>query len=287
MPFFSVVIPTYNRAKLIGIAIDSVLKQTFSDFELIIVDDGSTDETKAVIQAISDSRIRYFYQPNGERGKARNTGTKSATGDYVFFLDSDDFIYPEHLKHAYEEIKKLDDPEFFHVRYSEQYPDGRFVVKELSKEHLQKDVLRQNKFACQFFLKRSIALDFPFSENRDLKIGEDWEVVLKIAVRYPLHFSNKPLGVIVHHNARSMELASADTILKSRKILIENLGKDPEIGKAIQYHVHRELTSLAALSAAINGEKARSFKLWHRSKINVFKRRSLAIFKKLIFGGKA
>lgn len=287
MPFFSVIIPTYNRATLINGAIDSVLAQKFTDFELIIVDDGSTDNTREVINTYTDERIQYIYQENGERGKARNTGVKNAKGKYVFFLDSDDLIYPDHLQHAHEKIKALDYPVFFHIRYGELYPDGRFEVKTLSQTHLQKDILRQNKFACQFFLMRETALQFPFSENRDLKIGEDWEVVLKIAVRHKLHFSNEPLGAIVHHGNRSMEIASSETILKSLGILIENLKKDPEIGTPILGHVIREFRSLASLSAAISGNKKQSLALWLDAGAPLFKRRTLAIFKKLIFGGKA
>lgn len=287
MPFFSVIIPTYNRATLINGAIDSVLAQKFTNFELIIVDDGSTDNTKEVVDTYTDERINYVYQENGERGKARNVGVRNAKGKYVFFLDSDDLIYPNHLQHAYEKITALNCPVFFHVRYGELYPDGRFKVKPLSQTHLQKNILRQNKFACQFFLIRETALQFPFSEDKDLKIGEDWEVVLKIAVRHKLYFSNEPLGAIVHHGNRSMEIASAETLLKSFSILHENLKKDPEISTSILGNVRKEFMFLASLSAAIDSNKKQSLQLWMDAGAPLFKRRTLAIFKKLIFGGKA
>ena len=93
MPKVSVIIPTYNRAPLISEAIDSVLAQTFTDFEIIVVDDESTDDTEAVVKAYGD-RVTYVWTPNGGTGHARNVGMQHATGEYLTFLDSDDVLYP-------------------------------------------------------------------------------------------------------------------------------------------------------------------------------------------------
>ena len=86
----SVVIPTYNRARVILRAINSVIRQTYTNFELIVVDDGSTDDTKKIVLSIQDERIRYEYQKNQGAQVARNTGLNMAQGKYVAFLDSDD-----------------------------------------------------------------------------------------------------------------------------------------------------------------------------------------------------
>ena len=97
MPKVSVIIPTYNRAGLISQAIDSVLQQTFSDFEIIVVDDGSTDETETVVRRYGD-RVRYVWTHNGGTGHARNVGMQHARGMYLTFLDSDDVLYPYALE---------------------------------------------------------------------------------------------------------------------------------------------------------------------------------------------
>lgn len=97
MPRVSVVIPTYNRAYLLRKAIESVLHQTFTDFELIVVDDGSTDNTKEVIGSIADPRIKYLTQPNKGVAAASNTGIRAAAGEFVAFLHSDDLFLPEKL----------------------------------------------------------------------------------------------------------------------------------------------------------------------------------------------
>jgi glycosyltransferase involved in cell wall biosynthesis len=93
MRLFSVVIPSYNRAQLLRQAVASVLAQSYQDFELIVVDDGSTDETREVLASF-DSRIRVFHQKNQGPGAARNLGSKHASGEYLAFLDSDDLWFP-------------------------------------------------------------------------------------------------------------------------------------------------------------------------------------------------
>jgi GT2 family glycosyltransferase len=93
MPLFSVIIPTYNRAALLREALASVFAQTFTDYEIIVVDDGSTDETRGELQALS-SRVRAYHQKNAGPGLARNLGAKHAAGEYLAFLDSDDLWYP-------------------------------------------------------------------------------------------------------------------------------------------------------------------------------------------------
>jgi glycosyltransferase involved in cell wall biosynthesis len=97
-PKVSVIMPTYNRAHMIGRAIESVLKQTFKDWELIIVNDGSTDNTKEVVERFKDKRIVYLERENGGPAAARNLGLRHARGEYVAYCDSDDTLFPYHLE---------------------------------------------------------------------------------------------------------------------------------------------------------------------------------------------
>ena len=94
----SVIIPTFNRAKLIKDAINSVIGQTYQNFELLIIDDGSTDNTSEVVNSIGDTRIKYIYQENTGVSRARNNGIENASGEYIAFLDSDDLWHPEKLE---------------------------------------------------------------------------------------------------------------------------------------------------------------------------------------------
>ena len=107
-PFFSVILPTYNRAHIITETISSVINQTYSNWELIIVDDGSTDKTKDYIAKLQkeDERIKYIFQNNSERSAARNNGIKNSSGEWVCFLDSDDSFKAQHLSNFYKKIKE-------------------------------------------------------------------------------------------------------------------------------------------------------------------------------------
>lgn len=104
MPFFSVIIPSFNRVEILPKTIATVLHQTFYDFELIVVDDGSTDGTSDWISECTDSRIQYVYQTNSGVSIARNTGVMISKGAYLVFLDSDDFVTKDWLKDFHLEI---------------------------------------------------------------------------------------------------------------------------------------------------------------------------------------
>ena len=114
---FSVIVPTYNRGDRIKQTIESVLTQSYSDFEVIIVDDGSTDNTESIIKSLTDNRIKYYKIENSERGAARNIGFQISSGDYVNFFDSDDLALNKHLKVAANFIKRYHKPPLFHLNF--------------------------------------------------------------------------------------------------------------------------------------------------------------------------
>ena len=113
--FFSVIIPTYNRRHLFDIALKSVLNQTYKDFEVIVVDDGSTDQTNEVINNFNDARIKYLYQENHGVSHARNRGLEISRGKFIAFLDSDDRWVPQKLGRAKEFIDRYPDIYIFHT----------------------------------------------------------------------------------------------------------------------------------------------------------------------------
>src|SRR5690606_35592492 len=93
------IIPLYNKERHIKSTIESVLAQTFQDFEIIIVNDGSTDNSEALVNSISDPRIKYFKQENKGVSTARNFGIEKSSAKLIAFLDADDYWYPNHLNH--------------------------------------------------------------------------------------------------------------------------------------------------------------------------------------------
>jgi glycosyltransferase involved in cell wall biosynthesis len=158
-PFFSIVLPTFNRAHLVGRAIESIRAQTFADWELIIIDDGSWDNTFEIIQpfVLNDDRLRYHYAQNRGLAMARNTGIQMSIGEYITFLDSDDEYAPEHLALRAEYLKERPEVELLHggvevigpemvadkhdpsrqIPISECVVGGTFVIRRDLAERLQ------------------------------------------------------------------------------------------------------------------------------------------------------
>ena len=114
-PFFSVIIPAYNREIFLKKSVDSVLAQTFMDFELIIIDDGSTDNTPEVISSYKDKRLIHIQQQNSGVSNARNKGLTNAKGSFIAFLDSDDWWTENKLERTREFIEQFPDIMIFHT----------------------------------------------------------------------------------------------------------------------------------------------------------------------------
>src|SRR5262249_33550585 len=111
MPLFSVIVPTFNRAALLVNTLESVFSQRFRDFEIIVVDDGSTDETMDYLHSLG-KQVRVFRQSNWGAGAARNLGARRAQGEYLAFLDSDDLWFPWTLEVYRDVIRERRDPSF-------------------------------------------------------------------------------------------------------------------------------------------------------------------------------
>ena len=228
-PIFSIVIPSYNRAHLIGKTIESVLRQEFTDFEILIVDDGSKDNTEEVASTFTDKRIRYLKKQNAERGAARNYGSNHANGSYINFFDSDDLMYPNHLKEAYNLITSIGSPEFVHLAYDYQLEDGS-VLKQVNNfdERVQQTILLYNGLSCNgVFLRKDISQKFPFEENRVLASSEDWELWIRLISRYKLYYSNEITSSVVNHDQRSLFTIPAAKVIARDLFLINKLKADP------------------------------------------------------------
>jgi glycosyltransferase involved in cell wall biosynthesis len=182
MPFFSIVVPTFNRSSSLSIAIKSVQQQTFSDWELIIVDDGSTDNTAKIVseQFLSDSRIKYIYQHNAERSAARNKGISKAIGDYVCFLDSDDAYSPNHLHNLYSEIVKNDFRKDIYVVKSKILDVNRkekAIANIISGKNDYETILINTITPGQFCIPKKYLQREKFDEK--IRISEDTEILFR------------------------------------------------------------------------------------------------------------
>ncbi len=147
----SVIIPTYNRLPILMDAVNSVLSQTFTDLELLVVDDGSTDGTRQAVEAIEDPRVQYFYKENGGVASARNLGLVHASGKYLFNLDSDDYWLPEFLGIMVPVMEAQPQYSAFYGRRIVLSPDGTL------KEDVLSNPPRSGRITRELFLHKSLA----------------------------------------------------------------------------------------------------------------------------------
>jgi glycosyltransferase involved in cell wall biosynthesis len=228
---FSIVIPTYNRASFIEKTINSVLNQVYPNFEIIVVDDGSTDHTEEIVRSIKDPRISYYKKKNEERAKARNFGANLAKGDYINFLDSDDTLYPNHLSEAINLIRSVNAPEIFHLNYDIKNPVTNITepVKITTGDINLKLVERGNLLSCNgVFLRKDIALRFPFNEDIELSASEDYELWLRLAARYKIHYSNTITSSLINHDLRSVLNFKKEKLIKRLNLFVHYIYSDEE-----------------------------------------------------------
>ncbi len=232
-PLFSIIIPTYNRANFIRRAISSVLNQTFQNFEIIVVDDGSTDNTREIVSLIDNIKILYFHKVNEERSIARNYGITKSTGEYISFLDSDDVLYMNHLEIANNNIQRLKNPEILHLDYEFRDESGKVISRGAKLPDLLNDHLLGNSQigVLGVFIRRDIAMLHPFLAYRRAIVGEDLYLWLVLASRYPFHHVSKVTSVIELHEGRSLNIRDGLKFLKSTLLIIKNLSKDDEFIK--------------------------------------------------------
>lgn len=215
-PFFSVVIPTYNRANFILQTLNTVFNQSFRDYEVIVVDDCSTDNTKEILQPLVAQHKIIFIQhdQNYERGKTRNTGSLHAKGQYLTFLDSDDLMYPDNLKDAYEYATQHPEKKIFHNLYELVSPDGKRLYKYDFKplKNPRKQLSEGNFLSCHgVFLHRDVYTKIFWDENRVLSGSEDHEYWLRVLAHFPdLGRIEKINTGVVEHAQRSVNTAQVE-----------------------------------------------------------------------------
>jgi glycosyltransferase involved in cell wall biosynthesis len=219
-PFFSIIIPTYNRAHLITKAIKSVLEQSFQDFELIIVDDASTDNTEEIVAQIKDSRIRYFKQKeNQERSAARNYGVSVARAKFVNFFDSDDVLYPNHLQEAFTNLNE--NIPVYYQRAEVILDNKKIAKKDIIQHPVIHQFLKQGNILSTngVFLKREIAKENPFRE--DMNLSEDYELWLRLALQYDFHYSPKITSAILEHHQRGINNIRLQLIIRNKQKFLD------------------------------------------------------------------
>lgn len=192
----SVILPTYNRAKEIPKSIESILNQTYKDFELIIIDDGSTDNTQEVVATYQDHRIHYIKNMTSEHGvsTARNIGIRESKGEYITFNDSDDIFYSDKLERqlAFIERKKADVTFCAVCRNQQIIPDRKFEQKECTLEK----ILEASFTTTQALFGRAECFKECMFDER-ISRNVDWELVIRLIRDYTVVFQKEVLAELI------------------------------------------------------------------------------------------
>jgi len=209
-PFFSIIIPTYNREDKLDIPIKSILNQQFKNWELIIIDDGSIDETQTLIKTYSSQRIHYFYQQHQGRSAARNLGITKAKGTYICFQDSDDEYLPNHLQTLYDAILKNDTYKVFRTGmliYENGKPSKKsniigikgwnaYPFENFQTAAFHNSLLNENSFPKDYFVNEDLYFFLKIGKIEPIYVINIWTAIY--------HYNPRNSGGIGPHYEKNM-----------------------------------------------------------------------------------
>ena len=216
-PSVSVIVPTYNRAHMLKEAIDSVLAQTYQAFELIVVDDGSTDDTRRLLSSYGSHRINIVYQKNAGVSAARNRGIRSASGELIALLDSDDYWLPEKLAKQVDFFKSA--PQAVICQTEEIWiRNGIRVNPKQRHRKISGMIFKESLLLClispsSVMIRKSL-LDEVGLFDENLKACEDYDLWLRITWKYPAHLI--PVPLVVKRGGHSDQLSRMPELDKYR-----------------------------------------------------------------------
>ena len=248
MPKVSAIIPTYNRSSLIKDTICSVLAQTETDLEVLVVDDGSTDDTRSVIKGLNDERVIYFYKTNGGPASARNFGLSKANGEYIAFLDSDDFWPANYLEVMVSHLETQKQYGLAYCSFGFSSADGirmelRNKPKNCKTGWVTADLFHQSFVSLvASVVRRELIEDFGFDEL--LHDAEDSDFFLRLSLR--AQFLYVP-GIYVYIKSSPDSFSGKAVLNCSRVLSLERFyykggGKEvlsPQVAKVKLSHAYR------------------------------------------------
>ncbi|HEX8887760.1 MAG TPA: glycosyltransferase [Pyrinomonadaceae bacterium] len=257
-PFFSIIIPTYNRAPFIEATIESVLEQTYPHYEIIVVDNCSTDNTVELLQPyISAGQIQFIkHEENYERARSRNTGLGAARGDFVTFLDSDDFMYRTNLEDAAQYALAHPECKCFHNLFELVDAERRVIYryKFPSLKNQTRAIARGNFMSCiGDFIHREIYTKYRFDTRREVTGSEDWDFWLRVLADYKVGRIEKINSGIRHHEGRSVNNQDLVSLQQGLERIAAKISEDEHLAEVYRRHLkHIEATSLVYVAILAN-----------------------------------
>ncbi len=267
-PLVSIIIPSYNAEKYVREAVDSALAQTHKGTEVVVVDDGSTDNTREVLRPYTEAgRIKYVHQANKGLAGARNAGIESSSGDYVAFLDADDIFLPDKVEEqvgaleankdygvCYSDLLHFDNSgKLYHHRY--KYPSGEIFEPLLHKQFIN---------PLTVMARREIFEKYGYFDE-SLRRSEDWDMWLRLAhAGVKFYFLDKPLAKYRIQNNDNLSATGSEPEMKEKNLLIfERLGGKLSQEERDRYNFSRILKRLrlkAGIAYLMVGDKQQALR---------------------------
>lgn len=210
----SIILPTYNRATKLKKAISYCLQQTFKDFELIIVDDGSLDDTKQIVEGFEDLRIKYIYQENNGLPEALNTGFKNASGDYLTWTSDDNLYKKKAIETMVNSLEKLNKPGFVYTDMEIHYEDtGKIEYRDYS---VNNKIYMGNYIGACFLYSKEVYNEIG-NYDPDMYLAEDYDYWIRIHEKFPMIHIPENLYIYKDHK---------ESLSRTRRLkVIEAFGK--------------------------------------------------------------
>jgi glycosyltransferase involved in cell wall biosynthesis len=229
-PLVSVIIPAYNQGHYLGKAIQSVLDQTYPSFEVLVVDDGSTDDTAVVTRQFADARVRYIYKDNGGLSSARNTGVRNSSGEFLTYLDSDDLFLPTKLSLLVEALQARPEAGFAagqSIPIDENEQPISTIFDTPIPEDTRRLVLGNPLHVGSVMVRRDWqARAGEFDES--LRSYEDWDMWLRLArLGCPMIYVPEPVSLYRFHTAQMTRIGQQMTT--ATFAVLDKLYSDPEL----------------------------------------------------------
>lgn len=277
-PYFSVIISVYNKEMYISQTLNSVIKQSFIDFEIIIINDGSRDNSLNTIKQFKDSRIKIIDQDNHGASHARNQGLEIAKGDYIALLDGDDFWDEQFLETISDAISKNPDEAIFTTAIAHKYDN---IVPVSYSFKMDKDIQILDYFEASqdhsilsgssvVFKKSILAITGIFDET--IKSGQDTDLWIRFGLHFPVVFINK---VMVYYVYNTSSLSNTTVNLKD-KSKFDKYIEEEKCNLNLKRFLDRNRFSLAILSTL---NKDKNSYLFYRNSLSLenlsFKRKVL------------
>ena len=242
---FSVIIPVYNKANFVAQTIQSVLAQSFTDYEIILINDGSTDKSLQVLQTFNASNIRLINQENQGLSAARNKGIAAAKGKIIALLDADDLWEPQHLQSLYELSQKFPEAKLYGTAYVELFSDGTRVPPKINLKTAEPQLLIPDFFEASLFQPLVPPSSFAFQKNIIESTGgfdtqitcfEDVDFYIRAHLKFKMAYTTQ--ATMLYRLESENQITKGRLHRKQMPNLQSYLDKNPN-HKSLHTYIHR------------------------------------------------